>query len=93
MRILVHFHLSNNDDNQHVHELHHKAKKMIVVLTLIMCKVKEQASVSVSVYFHLMCTARTEQTYKSKKGLLYACVLSHRNIYSSLSKQQSIVFK
>lgn len=50
---MVHFHLSNNDDNPHVHELDHKAKRIIVVLTLIMCDVKEQACVSAIVDFHL----------------------------------------
>lgn len=43
----------------HVHELGHKAKRMIVVLTLVMCEVKEQACVSVIVYFHLICQNKT----------------------------------
>lgn len=54
MRILVHFHLSNNDDDHHVHELHHKVKRMIVVLTLIMREVKEQDCVSDIVYSHII---------------------------------------
>lgn len=71
MRILVHFHLSNNDDdNQHVHELGHKAKRMIVVLTLIMCKVKEQACVSVIVYFRLICQNKTNVNSIQNKDLL-----------------------
>lgn len=80
--LLVHFHLSNNDNDHHVHGLDHNAKRMTVVLTLIMCEVKEQVS---GVSYCLFCSLLNRQNktnayefqYKTKTCLLVLLPYAH----------------